>query len=146
MMNGLRSSTIVFAMAGLLALSANETHARTPETPAAATRSSTSNFKDMVLSICISRSLQGHAAADAAGSAHALVEWTRYDAEKAPEEIDRLVNRFLARNYRNPLGEHEGPEAEFNLLKCLDLYHSRELDSLSKRVVLPEIKPRRDKR
>lgn len=146
MMQVLRSSAVVFAMAGLVALSGKATHARTPDTPGASTRSSASNFKDMVLSICISRSQQGHAAADAAGSAHALVEWTRYDAEKGPEEIDRLVNRFLGRDYRNPLGEHEGPVAEFNLLKCLDLYHSRDLSSLTKRVVLPETKRGRDKR
>lgn len=131
-----RSAAILFAIVGFIALPGKATHARPPDTPGAATRSSASNFKDMVLAICIARSQQGQAAADAAGSANALIEWTRYDAEKSPDEIDRMVNRFLSKDYRNPLGEHEVSTAGFDLLKCLDLYHSRDLDSLAKRVVL----------
>lgn len=132
-----RSVAIVFAIAGFIALSGKAAHARPPETPGSAVRSSASNFKDMVLAICIARSQQGEAAADAASSANALVEWTRYDAEKSPEAIDPMVNRFLSKDYRNPLGEHDGSAPEFGLLKCLDLYHSRDLDSLTKRAVLP---------
>lgn len=140
------STAMAFAVVGFVAVFSTASRARAPETPGAAARTSASNFKDMVLAICISRSQQGQAAADAAGSANALMEWTRYDAEKSPDEINRMVNRFLGRNYRNPLGEHEGPDAEFNVLKCLDLYHSRDLDSLTKRVVLPEARRGRSKR
>lgn len=130
------SAAIVCATAGFIALTDKEAHARPPETPGSSARSSASNFKDMVLAICIARSQPGQAAADAASSASALVEWTRYDAEESADEIDRIVSRFLSKDYRNPLGEHEGAIAEFNLLKCLDLYHSRDLNSLTKRVVV----------
>lgn len=142
----LRAAAAVFTAAGLIALAANESQANPTQTPGASVRPSTSNFKDMVLAVCISRYQQGQAAADAASSANALVEWTRYDAESSPDEINRMVDRFLGRQYRNPLGEQGGPVAEFNLLKCLDLYHSRELDALTKRVVLPDIRPNRQNR
>jgi hypothetical protein len=128
-----------------LGLGALETQAGTPETPRASARSSATNFKDMVLAVCIARSQPGEAAADAAGSAQALIEWIQYDAEKSADAIDKLVKQYLTKNYRNPLGDQQGTTAEFNLLKCFDLYHSRELDALGKKLVLPE-RGRRDKR
>lgn len=138
-----RTIAMWLATFALVGLAATLPCAKGAETPAASVRSNASNFKDMVLAVCISRSQQGETAADAAGSARALVEWTLYDAEKGTDEIDRLVNRFLDRNYHNPLGGDEGDGTQFNLLKCLDLYHSTDLESLSKRVVL---QPRRRKR
>ena len=141
----LRISVFSCAVALLLSSYPSEANASGPITPGAAARSSASNFKDMVLAVCIARSQQGQAAADAAGSVQALREWTQYDVEASPDEIDRTVNRFLSRNYRNPLGDQDGAAAEFNLLKCLDLYHSRDLEALSKRLVLPTSRGR-DKR
>jgi len=46
------------------------------------------------------------------------------------------VNRYLARDYRNPLAEAEVPGLRFDLLKCLDLYHSAELQTQVRRLVL----------
>ena len=137
-----RSAFAICALSIFVSSYCMDSDARTPETPGAAARSSASNFKDMVLAVCIARSQQGQAAADAAGSARALMEWTDYDAETSPDDIDRTVNRFLGKNFRNPLGEQDGAPAEFNLLKCLDLYHSRDLEALSKRYVLPATRGR----
>lgn len=112
--------------------------AHSAEQPGATTRSNASNFKDMILGICLARVYAPHApvAADAGSSANALVEWTLYDAEKSPELIDSVVGQFIRRDYSNPLAEAEQSGVKFDLLKCLDLYHSRELDALAKRVVL----------
>lgn len=108
------------------------------DTPRAMTRSNGSNFKDMVLAVCLARIYQadGTAAGDAASSSRALVEWTLYDADKGPDEIDRLVEQFLRKDYRNPVGDVPGETSKFSLLKCLDLYHSKEMDGLVKRVVI----------
>lgn len=38
--------------------------------------------------------------------------------------------------YYNPLVEAEIKGVKFDFLKCLDLYHSKDLDSLVKRVVI----------
>ncbi|HEY1043773.1 MAG TPA: type VI secretion system amidase immunity protein Tai4 [Telluria sp.] len=130
--------TVLPASVLILAL-AVPTHAESskPESPSAAGRRDASNFKDMVLSICISRSYQDNVevSGDAASTARALIEWTRYDAEKAPDEIEHLVAAYLQRDYSNPIADDAKRTSRFNLLKCLDLYHSAELERLTRRVV-----------
>jgi len=107
--------------------------------PQAGVRTYAQNYKDMVLAECIAtayRSEQG-AAVDAGSSASALRDWTYYDWEKHPyDEITSLVDKYLARDYRNPLVESEIKGVRFDLLKCLDLYHSKELDVQVKRSVI----------
>lgn len=63
-------------------------------------------------------------------------DWTAYDLEKGPDEIKSLVDRYLARDYRNPLVDAEIKGVRFDLLKCMDLYHSAELDAQVKRLVI----------
>jgi len=46
------------------------------------------------------------------------------------------VDAYLARDYRNPLVESEVQGVRFDVLKCLDLYHSKALEALVERVVL----------
>ena len=46
-----------------------------------------------------------------------------------------LVDSYLVRDYRNPLAEAEAPGMQFQLLKCLDLYHSEEARALLRRFV-----------
>ncbi|MEY1592472.1 T6SS amidase immunity protein Tai4 family protein [Burkholderia sp. Bmkn7] len=58
-----------------------------------------------------------------------------FDLERNPDAGKSLVNRFLARDYRNPVVESEIKGVRFDFLKCLDLYHSRELDAQVKRFV-----------
>ncbi|KES11620.1 hypothetical protein SASC598O11_005740, partial [Snodgrassella alvi SCGC AB-598-O11] len=38
-------------------------------------------------------------------------------------------------NYFNPLAEAEVKGIKFDFLKCLDLYHSKELDTLARKMI-----------
>jgi hypothetical protein len=67
------------------------------------------------------------AATDAGSSASALLDWTYFDMEKSPDAVKSLVNRYLARDYSNPLVESEIEGVRFDFLKCMDLYHSKAL-------------------
>ena len=106
--------------------------------PQAGARTYAQNYKDMVLATCIANAYtnEKNAAIDAGSSVSALRDWTYYDLEKSPDAIKSLVDAYLARDYHNPLAESEIKGVRFDLLKCLDLYHSQELDSLVKRVVI----------
>lgn len=106
--------------------------------PHAGARTYAQNYKDMVLAICIANAYTNdkNAAMDAGSSVSALRDWTYYDFEKSPDAIKSLVDKFLARDYFNPLVESEIKGVRFDFLKCLDLYHSKELDALVKRVVI----------
>jgi hypothetical protein len=108
------------------------------DSPQADTRTNAQNYKDMVLATCVANAYKGdkHAATDAGSSVSALRDWTEYDWEKAPDEIKSSVDKYLARDYRNPLVEAEIKGVRFDLLKCLDLYHSDELDKQVKRLVI----------
>ena len=128
----------------MLAIHAGQAHA-SPATPATALpeapgRSNGQNYKDLVLVYCLMRVHdQGSAAlVDAQSTASVLLEWTAYNVEHATVEIDALIGRYLQRDYRHPLIEYK--DVRFDLLKCLDLYHSKELEAQVKRFVL---KPRR---
>lgn len=63
-------------------------------------------------------------------------DWTYYDMDKSPDAIQALVDRYLRRDYYNPLAEAEQKGIKFDLLKCLDLYHSKELEAQVRRFVL----------
>jgi len=108
------------------------------DSPQASARTNAQNYKDMVLATCLANAYKGnkHAATDAGSSVSALRDWTEYDLEKAPDEIKRLVDQYLAKDYQNPLVEAEIQGVRFELLKCLDLYHSDELDSQVERLVI----------
>lgn len=127
-------------------LFASVSHAKddAANSPQAGARTYAQNYKDMVLAECVATaySKEIQASTDSGSSASALRDWTDYDWEKHPynELVPPLVGKYLARNYQNPLVEVEIKGVRFHFLKCLDLYHSKELDSLVKRVV---IKPKR---
>jgi len=103
--------------------------------PAAARRTNAENFKDRVLATCIAAAYKDAppAAADAAATASALNEWAYVDLQRAGAAPDALVDRFLRRDYRNPTEGYAN--ARFDLLKCLDLYHSRELEAQARAFV-----------
>lgn len=109
-----------------------------PTSPQSIEQSYGQNYKDMVLATCVANAYKGdkNAATDAGSSVSALRDWTYYDLEKSPDEVKALINSYLDRNYQNPLVEAEVKGVRFDLLKCLDLYHSKELDSLAKEVVI----------
>ncbi|PIT52158.1 hypothetical protein BHC44_07910 [Snodgrassella alvi] len=82
----------------------------------------------MVLAHCIANAYQEGeiASMDAGSSVTALREWT-YEVQ--------MVDSYLSRNYLNPSTEIQIKDIKFDFLKCLDLYHSKELDTLGKRVI-----------
>lgn len=110
----------------------------TVTSPQAGARTYAQNYRDMVLAICIANAYTNdkNASIDAGSSVSALRDWTYYDLEKSPDAINSLVDAYLKRDYHNPLVESEVKDVRFDFLKCLDLYHSNELDSLVKRVVI----------
>jgi hypothetical protein len=109
----------------------------TPEraSPEAAVRTYAENYKDMLLAKCLAKAYESEqtAANDAHSTASVLVDWTYYDAERSTDEIDTLIQRYLGRDYQNPLVEYKG--VRFDLLKCLDLYHSKDLAQQVRRFV-----------
>jgi hypothetical protein len=109
-----------------------------PSSPQSIGRSYEQNYKDMVLTTCVANAYQGdkNAATDTGSSVSALRDWTYYDLEKSPDEVKALINSYLSRNYKNPLVEAEVKGVRFDFLKCLDLYHSDELDALAKKIVI----------
>ncbi len=111
------------------------TIAAQPQAPA---RTHAQNYKDMVLATCIAQAYRNDAGAavDAGSSASALRDWTYFDLDDSPAAVKALVDVYLAREYRNPLVESEVQGVRFDVLKCLDLYHSKALEALVERVVL----------
>ncbi|POP81251.1 hypothetical protein CXB38_14225 [Pseudomonas syringae] len=109
-----------------------------PSYPQSIEQSYGQNYKDMVLATCVANAYKGdkNAATDAGSSVNALRDWTYYDLEKSPDEVTTLVNSYLGRDYKNPLVEAEIKGVRFDFLKCLDLYHSKELDSLARKLVI----------
>ena len=106
--------------------------------PQAGGRTYAQNYKDMVLATCIANAYKNDkdAAIDAGSSVSALRDWTYYDMEKSPDAIESLVASYLGRNYHNPLVESEIKGIRFDFLKCLDMYHGKELDAQVKKLVL----------
>ena len=104
--------------------------------PEMAGRTYASNYKDMALTVCVATAYKQDAGVDAGSSYAALRDFTYYDLEKAPEAMTALVEKYLQRDYRNPVADAEAKqEIKFNMLKCLDLYHSKELSDQVKRFV-----------
>ena len=95
------------------------------------------NYKDMALATCITTAYKYdvNVGIDAGSSVSAMRDWTYYDMEKSPLAVKALVEKYLARDYTTPLAESRIRGIKFDLLKCLDMYHSKELDALTKKVV-----------
>ncbi|RML62025.1 hypothetical protein APX70_04273, partial [Pseudomonas syringae pv. maculicola] len=101
-------------------------------------RSYAQNYKDLVLANCIANAYAYDVkiGIDAGSSVSAMEDWANYDWKVGPDEIQALVKKYLARDYTNPLTESQIKGVKFDLLKCLDLYHSKELDALTKKTVV----------
>ncbi|WP_436128265.1 type VI secretion system amidase immunity protein Tai4 [Acidovorax sp. LjRoot117] len=135
-MNAPRQTIGMLVLAiGASALQAKESP---PASPQAGGRTYAQNYRDMVLATCIATAYGNDkgVAADAGSSVSALRDWSYYDLEKSPDVVKSLVDSYLARNYRNPVAESEIKGVRFDLLKCFDLYHSKELDEQIKRLVI----------
>lgn len=91
-------------------------------------RTNGQNYKDRALASCISEAYRGSAAGeDASVTKSAFVEWSYYDDDKGNPAVDVLVKKYLQRDYSNPTEGYAG--AKFQLLKCVDMYHSKELEA-----------------
>jgi hypothetical protein len=106
--------------------------------PEAGARTYAQNYRDMVLAACVANAYKNDkdVVKDAASSSRALLDWTYFDMDKSTDALWPLVDAYLARDYFNPLVEAEVKGVRFDFLKCLDLYHSKALDALVKRVVI----------
>ena len=99
----------------------------------AITRNNATNFRDRTLAYCIAQAYKGsRAGQDAMKTGGVFLDWTYYDLDANPE-IDVLVARFLGRDYSTPVEGYA--DTEFSLLKCIDMYHSPELDALIQKYV-----------
>ncbi|KML43061.1 hypothetical protein VL15_37585 [Burkholderia cepacia] len=116
-------------------VSAKDTAQASPE---AGSRTYIQNFKDMVLAQCLATAYRQEpgVSKDIGSSTSALRDWTYYDMERAPDVIHALVAKYLARDYRNPVVESEVRDVKFDFLKCVDLYHGKELEAAAKQLVL----------
>lgn len=112
--------------------------ARDITSPQAVTRTYAQNYKDMVLATCLTQAYRNETsvATDAGSSISALRDWTYFDMDQSPDAVKSLVSSYLARDYSNPLVESEIKGVRFDFLKCMDLYHSKALDDLAKRLVI----------
>lgn len=110
------------------------------DSPEAPQRTYADNYRDMVLATCIATAYDSSADAriDSGSSVSALRDWTYYDLDRTPQAITSLVKAYLERDYHSPLAEAEtnGLDIRFDFLKCLDLYHSEDLDRLVKAMVI----------
>lgn len=109
-------------------------NAKPGELPAAASRSYAQNYKDKVLAACIATAYKNDKAVqrDAAYTSSALNEWGKYDIDASTGKTEEIVNQFLSRPYHS----YHGDDVRLDLLKCLDLYHSKELDLQVKKYVI----------
>ncbi|PBQ17086.1 hypothetical protein CCL09_13285 [Pseudomonas congelans] len=126
------------ALALSLVLATSNCFAYTPtSSPEGMHRTFEKNYKDMALATCITTAYKYdvNVGIDAGSSVSAMRDWTYYDMEKSPLAVKTLVEKYLARDYTNPLAESRIRGIKFDLLKCLDMYHSKELDALTKKVV-----------
>ncbi|WP_239374437.1 type VI secretion system amidase immunity protein Tai4 [Snodgrassella gandavensis] len=103
--------------------------------PEAPSRTFIQNYKDMVLGNCLAKAYGDIASMDAGSSVSALIEWTYYNMDKSIDAEIRIIDSYLSRNYLNPLVEAEIKGIKFDFLKCLDLYHSKDLDKLAKNMI-----------
>lgn len=116
-------------------LCASAGDALTGDSPDAPLRTNAQNYKDRMLATCIAMAYKDAPTAhqDASITASVFIEWTYYDVENSGKEIEGLLNRYLGRDYRNPLEGYAG--ARFDLLKCIDMYHSKELEAQVRKFV-----------
>lgn len=103
-------------------------------TVTATSRTNAENYKDRALASCIASAYNGSPAGeDADITTSVFLEFTDYDDEKGNPAVDQLVEKYLRRDYSNPVEGYAG--AKFALLKCIDMYHSRELEEQVRKYV-----------
>lgn len=85
-------------------------------------------LKNFALSTCLAKGFpKSDLALDAKAAAGGYVELGAYDAEAYMESL-QIVDQFLARTYKS-----KNSDTPLTVMKCIDLYHSAELQSLATR-------------
>jgi hypothetical protein len=121
---------LALAMTGSALAGAPARPARS-ETASTASYSQRDLLKNWALSICLAKVATEPGARDDANlAASAYMEFGRQGAE-AYEALHKLADQYAARHYTGSV------EGEFNTMKCIDLFHSRELNSLATRLAKP---------
>jgi hypothetical protein len=84
-------------------------------------------LKNFALSVCISDGYKSdEVVKDSSAAAGGYLELGGFPME-AYEEAEALGKKFLAKEYKSIHGE------KLTLMKCIDLFHSKELDQLAKK-------------
>jgi len=93
-----------------------------------ATYSQKTLLKNWALSVCLARVAQSEAdRADANAAAGGYLEFGRQPIE-AYTPLRELALRYAQKHYEGSI------PSDFNTMKCIDLFHSKELDALSTRL------------
>ena len=95
-------------------------------------RSYLQNTKDAALAGCIAQAYRTSpdASTDATATAGGYMQnFTDFDIERGGAKLSALIARTLAQPYPSV----QGPSVRLDLMKCLDMYHGRELDALVRR-------------
>jgi hypothetical protein len=84
-------------------------------------------FKNYALSVCLADAYKSDdEVKDASKSARGYLELGSYPLEAHTEAIE-LSKEFSKKKYKSITGD------EITLMKCIDFYHSKELDKISKK-------------
>ena len=121
--------------ASLILLVTGAVHARTDSTEASYSRSPIENYsqktllKNWALSVCLASIAKDPASKEDAGAtASAYLEFGKQQIE-AYDQLRKLVHQYVSRKYGGSI------QSEFNTMKCIDLFHSKELDRLTTKLV-----------
>ncbi len=86
-------------------------------------------LKNWALSVCLAQVAKDEKTAEDAGiTASAYLEFGHQGIE-AYEELRKLVSKFKNLKYEGSV------KSEYNTMKCIDLFHSKDLDQLTSRLV-----------
>ncbi|CAI0745808.1 type VI secretion system amidase immunity protein Tai4 [Serratia entomophila] len=91
--------------------------------------------KELALARCLAQVSESDKAfsLDAARTANAMREWMPFDIESGDEKINALIDKFKSRV--NAFHSEAKNQSQGVTLNCLRLYHSPELDKLSRQVI-----------
>lgn len=103
-------------------------------------RTYASNFKDCALAICLNIAFSKHDSIleeDVNATTGALMErWIDFDADtyldKTLKKLPSLIDKYL----KQPYGSQFYPNSNLSILKCMDFYHSDDLNKLTEEFVV----------
>ncbi|HGM6858752.1 TPA: T6SS amidase immunity protein Tai4 family protein [Serratia rubidaea] len=92
--------------------------------------------KELALSRCLSQVSDSDKtfSIDAARTANAIRDWIPFDIESGDDKINALIDKFKART--NEFHSESETNSQGVTLNCLRLYHSPELDDLSRTLIV----------